>query len=68
LTRVGPRRALPAGLGGPAEDPDAVPVPAEAEVAWLGPVPDTLVTFETQDPAAILTARDSVRLALVAAR
>jgi RNA polymerase sigma factor (sigma-70 family) len=39
----------------------------EAEVAWLGPGPDTVVTFETQDPATILTARDSVRLALVAA-
>ncbi|MDN3352907.1 sigma-70 family RNA polymerase sigma factor [Actinomadura sp. DC4] len=61
------RRALPSGLGGPAEDPDRVPTPAEPEVAWLEPVPDTSVTFETQDPAAILTARDSVRLALVAA-
>jgi RNA polymerase sigma-70 factor (ECF subfamily) len=61
------RRALPSGLGGPAEDPDGMPAPAEPEVAWLGPVPDTLVTFETQDPATIFTARDSVRLALVAA-
>jgi RNA polymerase sigma-70 factor (ECF subfamily) len=61
------RRALPSGLGGPAEDPDDMPAPAEPEPAWLEPVPDTLVTFETQDPAAILTARDSVRLALVAA-
>jgi RNA polymerase sigma-70 factor, ECF subfamily len=61
------RRALPSGLGGPAEDPDAMPAPAGPEVAWLGPVPDTLVTFETQDPATIVTARDSVRLALVAA-
>jgi RNA polymerase sigma-70 factor (ECF subfamily) len=61
------RRALPSGLGGPTEDPDGMPAPAEPEVAWLGPVPDTLVTFETQDPATIFTARDSVRLALVAA-
>jgi RNA polymerase sigma-70 factor, ECF subfamily len=61
------RRALPSGLGGPAEDPDGMPAPAEPEVAWLEPVPDTLVTFETQDPATIFTARDSVRLALVAA-
>lgn len=60
------RRALPSGLGGPAEDPDAPPCPVEPEVAWLGPVPDALVTPEAQDPAAILDARNSVRLALVA--
>jgi len=36
-------------------------------VAWLGPVPDALVVPETQDPAMTFTARDSVRLALVAA-
>jgi RNA polymerase sigma-70 factor, ECF subfamily len=57
------RRALPSGLGGAADDPDDMPVPAEPEVAWLEPVPDTLAL----DPATILTARDSVRLALVAA-
>jgi len=61
------RRALPSGLGGPAEDPDAPPGPAEPEVAWLGPIPDALVTPEAQDPATILTARHSVRLALIAA-
>ena len=60
------RRALPSGLGGPAEDPSAPPGPAEPEVAWLGPVPDALVTPEAQDPATILTARHSVRLALIA--
>jgi RNA polymerase sigma-70 factor, ECF subfamily len=61
------RRVLPAGLGGPAEDPDAPPGSADPEVAWLGPVPDALLTPETHDPAMISTARDSVRLALVAA-
>jgi RNA polymerase sigma-70 factor, ECF subfamily len=60
------RRALPSGLGGPAEDPDAPPGPAEPDLAWLGPIPDALVTPETQDPAAIIAARSSVRLALVA--
>src|SRR3954454_24822277 len=29
------RRVLPAGLTGPAEDPDAPPAPAGPEVAWL---------------------------------
>jgi RNA polymerase sigma-70 factor (ECF subfamily) len=63
------RRVLPSGLGGPADDPDAPPGPAEPEVAWLGPVPDALVTLEREshDPATLFAARDSVRLALVAA-
>jgi RNA polymerase sigma-70 factor (ECF subfamily) len=60
------RRALPSGLAGPAEDPDGPPGLAEPGVAWLGPIPDALVTPETQDPAAIVTARSSVRLALIA--
>jgi RNA polymerase sigma-70 factor (ECF subfamily) len=61
------RRVLPAGLNGPADDPDAPPDPAAPEVAWLEPVPDALVTPETRDPATLLAARDSLRLALVAA-
>ena len=61
------RRVLPSGLGGPVEDPDAPPGPAEPEVAWLGPLPDVSVAPESHDPATIFTARDSVRLALVAA-
>jgi len=61
------RRVLPSGLGGPADDPDAPPGPAAPEVAWLGPVPDALVTLEARDPATLFAARDSVRLALVAA-
>ena len=60
------RRALPSGLGGPAEDPDAPPGPAEPEVAWLGPIPDTLVTTDSQDPATIVAAREGLRLALIA--
>jgi RNA polymerase sigma-70 factor (ECF subfamily) len=61
------RRALPSGLGGPVDDPDKPPGPAEPEMAWLGPIPDALVPPEAHDPAAIFTKRDSVRLALVAA-
>jgi RNA polymerase sigma-70 factor, ECF subfamily len=60
------RRALPSGLGGPAEDPDAPPGPAEPEVAWLGPIPDTLVTSDSQDPATTVAAREGLRLALIA--
>jgi RNA polymerase sigma-70 factor (ECF subfamily) len=61
------RRVLPSGLGGPADDSDAPPGLAEPEVAWLGPVPDALVTPETHDPATMFTVRDTVRLALIAA-
>jgi RNA polymerase sigma-70 factor (ECF subfamily) len=61
------RRVLPAGLTGPAGDPDAPPTPAEPDVTWLAPLPDAWLTPETHDPAAISTTRDSVRLALVAA-
>jgi len=62
------RRALPSGLGDPAEDPDAPPALPEPDLRWLEPIPDALVTTatESQDPAAIVTARESLRLALIA--
>jgi RNA polymerase sigma-70 factor, ECF subfamily len=60
------RRALPSGLGGPGDDPDAPPGPPDPEVAWLQPIPDTLVTPESADPATVVAARESLRLALVA--
>jgi RNA polymerase sigma-70 factor, ECF subfamily len=60
------RRALPSGLGGPAEDPDAPPAPAESGIAWLEPVPDALVTPESEDPAVIVAAREWLRLAIIA--
>jgi RNA polymerase sigma-70 factor (ECF subfamily) len=60
------RRALPSGLGGPSGDPDTPPVPAEPGLAWLQPIPDALVTPGPQDPAAIVTAREGMRLALIA--
>jgi RNA polymerase sigma-70 factor (ECF subfamily) len=60
------RRALPSGLGAPAADPDAPPGLAEPGLAWLEPMPDALVTPESDDPAAIVAAREWLRLALVA--
>jgi RNA polymerase sigma-70 factor, ECF subfamily len=60
------RRPLPAGLGGPA-DPDGPLDPAGAEVAWLEPFPDVLLDAESADPAAIVTSRHDLRLALIAA-
>jgi RNA polymerase sigma-70 factor, ECF subfamily len=61
------RRPLPSGLGAPSSDPDAPAAHPQDEVTWLEPVPDRLVIDELSDPAEIVTARHSVRLALVAA-
>jgi RNA polymerase sigma-70 factor (ECF subfamily) len=58
------RRPLPSGLGGPA---DADAELTTAEVPWLQPLPDALVTDGLQDPASITAARAGVRLAFVAA-
>jgi RNA polymerase sigma-70 factor, ECF subfamily len=60
------RRALPSGLGGPAGDPDAPPGPADPGAAWLEPIPDALVTTESEDPGVIVAAREWLRLALIA--
>jgi RNA polymerase sigma-70 factor, ECF subfamily len=60
------RRALPSGLYAPADDPDAAVGPADPGIAWLEPVADALVTPESEDPAAIVAAREWLRLALIA--
>ena len=60
------RRVLPSGLCDPEPDPGAFPEEAGPEVAWLEPVPDPMVARDTADPAAIVTAREGLRLALIA--
>jgi RNA polymerase sigma-70 factor (ECF subfamily) len=60
------RRVLPSGLGAPAADAGVAPT-ADEGVDWLQPVPDALVTPETDDPAAVVAARESLRLALLEA-
>ncbi|MFJ1975100.1 sigma-70 family RNA polymerase sigma factor [Streptomyces sp. NPDC087903] len=56
------RRPLPSGLGGPSQTPEE-PLGAPAtDVPWLQPLPDSLT-----DPASVVAARGSLRLALVAA-
>ncbi len=57
------RRPLPTGLGAPSLPAEAPLV--EREIAWLGPLPDALVT--PADPAEVAVEMDSVRLAFVAA-
>jgi RNA polymerase sigma-70 factor (ECF subfamily) len=59
------RRPLPSGLAGPGGDPSAS-ADAGREVAWLQPIPDALVTPESDDPAAVAVSRESLRLALIA--
>ncbi|TDW23561.1 RNA polymerase subunit sigma-70 [Kribbella kalugense] len=64
LTALEPRRirVLPSGLGGPS---DREPRP-DATVSWLEPLPDAWIAASSGDPAAVVVARESVRLALVA--
>jgi RNA polymerase sigma-70 factor (TIGR02960 family) len=61
------RRPLPSGLNAPATDPTASPIAADSELTWLQPAPDSLLTATTTDPAAVVAARESMRLAFVAA-
>jgi RNA polymerase sigma-70 factor (ECF subfamily) len=60
------RRPMPTGLGTPSAEPGD-PLVQQTEVSWLQPVPDVMVGAETSDPATIVTSRESIRLALIAA-
>jgi RNA polymerase sigma-70 factor (ECF subfamily) len=61
------RRPLPVGLGAPSSDPTDALV-ERAEVPWLEPMPDGLLPNDLPgDPAAVVTGRESIRLAVVAA-
>jgi RNA polymerase sigma-70 factor (ECF subfamily) len=57
------KRPLPSGLGGDSSDPEG-PLESSDEVPWLEPVPDAMVGA---DPAAVVTSKESIRLALIAA-
>ncbi|MFD0525332.1 sigma-70 family RNA polymerase sigma factor [Paractinoplanes durhamensis] len=56
------RRPLPIGLGAPSSDP-ADDLIEQREVPWLEPLPDAM----QGDPASVVTGRESIRLAVVAA-
>jgi RNA polymerase sigma-70 factor (ECF subfamily) len=60
------RRMLPSDLHAPEQDPGAYPEGAGTEVNWLQPAPDAIVTPDSADPAAIVMAREGLRLALIA--
>jgi RNA polymerase sigma-70 factor, ECF subfamily len=57
------RRPLPSGLGEPSGDADVALVLGPADLPWLQPVPDVMI----DDPATVVAARGTVRLAFVAA-
>src|SRR6476659_1635954 len=56
------RQPLPSGLGGTAANSD-FPLRAGAEVPWLPPFADALLTGESEDPAAVTASRAGFRLA-----
>ncbi len=69
LTALEPRRirVLPSGLTGPYDGPDRTPSPVvPGEVSWLEPLPDGWIAPAADDPAAVVVARESLRLALIA--
>jgi RNA polymerase sigma-70 factor, ECF subfamily len=68
LTELGKRgrRMLPSGIYDPEPDPDAHMEEAGTEVSWLQPAPDAMVIPDSADPAAIVAAREGLRLALIA--
>src|SRR5690606_15262950 len=60
------RRATPMDFGEAASTDGPRPVP-KPEIAWLEPIPDARVLPTTSDPAELAVAKESVRLAFVAA-
>ena len=60
------RRATPMDLG-PAREPVVENLNTLPEVTWIEPVPDALVASGSQDPAEQAVARETIKLAFVAA-
>jgi RNA polymerase sigma-70 factor, ECF subfamily len=60
------RRARPMDLG-PAREPEAANLNVLPEITWIQPVPDALVVPTEGDPAEVTVARETIRLAFVAA-
>ena len=64
MAKSSQRRARPMDLG-PAREPVESNLYIPAEARWIEPIPDTMIGGD--DPAEVALARESVRLALVAA-
>jgi RNA polymerase sigma-70 factor (TIGR02960 family) len=61
------RRPLPSDMHTAFADPTARVVAGDPELAWLQPAPDSLLAATTSDPATVVTARETMRLAFIAA-
>jgi RNA polymerase sigma-70 factor (ECF subfamily) len=61
------RRPLPSDLHAPAADPTVRVVAGGPELTWLQPSPDSLLVATTSDPATVVAARETMRLAFIAA-
>jgi RNA polymerase sigma-70 factor (ECF subfamily) len=67
VLRTRKRRPLPSGLGAPADGAAVALAPAQSDIPWLQPAPDSQLYGATDDPAVVVSVRSSVRLAFVAA-
>jgi RNA polymerase sigma-70 factor, ECF subfamily len=61
------KRARPMDFGGPGQPDVANLGDPRGEATWLQPMPDAMVVPEDGDPAELAVARESIRLAFVAA-
>jgi len=61
------RRPLPSDLHAPAADPTAHVRRGDPGLEWLQPAPDSLLDATTTDPGTVVAARETMRLAFVAA-
>lgn len=61
------RRPLPSDLSAPAANPGVAIRAASPEITWLQPAPDSLLAGTLEDPAGVVVARETTRLAFVAA-
>lgn len=61
------RRPLPSDLSAPAMDASAAVRVGTAELAWLQPAPDSVLTGTVGDPATVVARRHTIRLAFIAA-
>jgi RNA polymerase sigma-70 factor (TIGR02960 family) len=60
-------RPLPSDMHAPEADPTARVRAGDPGLAWLQPAPDSLLAATRSDPATVVTARDTMRLAFIAA-
>src|SRR5262245_3570190 len=61
------RRPLPSGLSAPADSAVVRLAAPQPDIPWLQPAPDSLLYGATDDPAVVVSRRDTVRLAFIAA-